>query len=218
MIVTYVKIRRQLITLIWGIVLKKKRGIRFFLQLFWATFTLSAFTFGGGYVIVPLMREKFVEKYKWIEEEEMLDLVAIAQSAPGPIAVNTSILAGYRLSGIPGALFTVLGTVSPPLIIIAVVFVFYDTFKESLAVSAVLRGMSAGVAAVVVDAVVKMALNVVGEKSIFSTGLMILSFVAVFFFNIDVKIILLVCALCGLAYYLRLHLSRKRDSGNGGKA
>ena len=125
--------------------------------------TLSAFTFGGGYVIIPLMREKFVEKYKWIDEEEMLDLVAIAQSAPGPIAVNTSILAGYRLQGYRCAVHN--GTVSPPLIIIAIVFVFYDAFKESSAVSSVLRGMSAGVAAVVVDAVVKMALNVVGEKA-----------------------------------------------------
>ena len=201
-----------------GIVLKKKSGFQFYLQLFWATFTLSAFTFGGGYVIVPLMREKFVEKYKWIDEKEMLDLVAIAQSAPGPIAVNTSILAGYRLAGIPGALFTILGTVSPPLIIIAVVSVFYEAFKESMAVSAVLRGMSAGVAAVVVDAVVKMALNVVGEKSIFSTALMVLSFIVVFFFNVDVKIVLLICALLGLAYYARTFIISKRDSSKGGDA
>jgi chromate transporter len=222
MVVNYVKKEGQnnltIKSLTWRIVLKKKKsGIQFFLQLFWATFTLSAFTFGGGYVIVPLMHEKFVEKYKWIDEEEMLDLVAIAQSAPGPIAVNTSILAGYRLAGIPGALFTIVGTVSPPLIIIAIVFVFYDAFKESSAVSSVLRGMSAGVAAVVVDAVVKMALNVVGEKSVFSTCLMVLSFIGVLFFNIDVKLVLLVCALLGLAYYAWLHFG-KRDNSSGGNA
>ena len=97
---------------------------------------LSAFTFGGGYVIVPLMRKKFVEEYRWIEEKEMLDLVAIGQSAPGPIAVNTSILVGYRLAGVPGAFFTILGTVLPPLIIISVISLFYTAFRESPAVAA----------------------------------------------------------------------------------
>jgi chromate transporter len=199
--------------------LKKKKGIRFFLQLFWSTFTLSAFTFGGGYVIVPLMRKKFVEKYKWIEEREMLDLVAIAQSSPGVIAVNTSILVGYRLAGVLGALFTIVGTVLPPLIIISVVFIFYNAFKESSAVASVLRGMSVGVAAVVVDAIVKMAVNVINEKSIFSTCLMVLSFIAAFFFNVDVKLILLACALLGLAYsfYLRSKNKLAEDEKGGAK-
>ena len=81
-----------------------KKDAKFYWKLFGATFTLSAFTFGGGYVSVPLMRQKFVEKYHWIEEEEIMDLTAIAQSAPGPIAVNASILIGYRLAGVFGAL------------------------------------------------------------------------------------------------------------------
>lgn len=89
---------------------------------------LSAFTFGGGYVIVPLMRKKFVEQYKWIEEEEMLDLVAISQSCPGAIAVNASVLIGYRVGGVAGALATVLGTSLPPLIILSVNFVFLPGF------------------------------------------------------------------------------------------
>ena len=72
------------------------------LDLFLSTFQLSAFTFGGGFVIIPLMRKKFVEKLKWIDEQEMLDLTAIAQSSPGAIAVNASILVGYRVAGIPG--------------------------------------------------------------------------------------------------------------------
>ena len=189
--------------------MEKKKGILFYLQLFWSTFTLSAFTFGGGYVIVPLMRKKFVEGYKWIEEQEMLDLTAIAQSAPGPIAVNASILVGYRLAGFPGAVFTITGSILPPLIIIAVVFVFYNAFKESSAVSAVLRGMSAGVAAVVVDAIVKMAVNVVNEKSIFSTCLLAFSFIAAFFFDVDVKLILLSCAILGLAYSLFMRAKNK---------
>ena len=76
-----------------------KKDFAFYRKLFCSTFYLSAFTFGGGYVIIPLMRKKFVEQYHWIEEEEMLDLTAIAQSSPGAIAVNASILIGYRLAG-----------------------------------------------------------------------------------------------------------------------
>ena len=98
-----------------------KKDLRFFWTLFVSTFTLSAFTFGGGYVIVPLMRKKFVETLKWIEEDEMMDLISIAQSAPGPIAVNSSIIIGYRLAGIPGALVTTFGTVLPPMVILAVI-------------------------------------------------------------------------------------------------
>ena len=78
-------------------------------QLFLSTFKLSACTFGGGFVIIPLMRERFVKELHWIDEEEMLDLTAIAQSSPGSIAINASILVGYHVAGIPGALITVVG-------------------------------------------------------------------------------------------------------------
>ena len=79
-------------------------------KLFLSTFELSACTFGGGFVIIPLMRKKFVEELGWIEEEEMLDLTAIAQASPGAIAVNASIMLGYHIAGIPGAILAVLGT------------------------------------------------------------------------------------------------------------
>jgi chromate transporter len=196
---------------------EKKKGIKFFVQLFWSTFTLSAFTFGGGYVIVPLMRKKFVERYKWIEEKEMLDLTAIAQSAPGMIAVNASILVSYRLAGVAGAFFTIIGTVLPPLITISVISLFYEAFKQSPAVAAVLRGMSAGVAAVVADAIVKMGKNVIGEKSIFGILVMAASFAAVFIFRVDVKLIILVCALAGIAnaFYSRI---RHKSEQEGGKS
>jgi len=178
------------------------KGFKLYLKLFLSTFYLSAFTIGGGYVIVPLMRKKFVEEYHWIEESEMLDLVAIAQSAPGVIAVNTSILVGYRLAGVPGAFVTILGTVTPPLIIISVISIFYLSFKQSSAVNAVLKGMGAGVAAVVADVTVKMGKNVIREKSIFSTVVMLLSFVAAFFLKIDVMLIILAGGLLGLFYTL----------------
>ena len=82
-------------------------------KLFLSTLYLSAFTFGGGYVIVTLMKKKFVDEYHWIEENEMLDLVAIAQSSPGPIAVNGAIVVGYKLAGMIGVLVSIIGTIIP---------------------------------------------------------------------------------------------------------
>lgn len=71
-------------------------------ELFLSTLKISAFTFGGGYVIVPLMRKRFVEELNWIDEQEMLDLISVSQSAPGPLAVNAALMVGYRMAGIPG--------------------------------------------------------------------------------------------------------------------
>ena len=107
-----------------GMEQQPKHSRKDYLTLFTSTFTLSAFTFGGGFVIIPLMRKKFVEQLHWIDEEEMMDLTAIAQSSPGAIAVNASILVGYRVAGVPGALVTVLGTVLPPLIILSIISFF----------------------------------------------------------------------------------------------
>lgn len=90
-------------------------------RLFASTFYLSAFTFGGGYVIIPLMKKKFVDDLQWIEEEEMLNLTAIAQSSPGAVAVNAAILLGYRVAGISGALVTILGTILPPFITLSII-------------------------------------------------------------------------------------------------
>lgn len=165
--------------------------------LFLSTFQLSAFTFGGGYVIVPLMRKKFVEQLHWIEEQEMLDLTALSQSAPGPIAVNASLLVGYHVAGIPGALITVLGTVLPPLIIISVISAFYAAFRDNPIVSLVMLGMQAGVAAVICDVVVTMAKGVLSQKRIIPAVMMVLAFLAAVFLDINLVIILLVCGCVG---------------------
>ena len=123
---------------------KKKKLLRLFIE----TFYLSAFTFGGGYMIVSLMKKKFVNEYHWIEEDEMLDLVAIAQSAPGAIAVNGAIVVGYKLAGISGVIVSVFGAVLPPFLIISVVSVFYEIFRDNRIVAAMLSGMQTGVGAV----------------------------------------------------------------------
>jgi len=167
-------------------------------KLFASTFYLSAFTFGGGFVIVPLMRKQFVEKYHWIEEKEMLDLTAIAQSSPGAIAVNAAVLIGYRLAGIPGALITVFGTVLPPLLILSVISVAYTAFRDSFVVQAVLRGMQAGVAAVILDVVYMMTRDLIKERKKTPIFVFLCAFVAVFIFQINVVFVILVSGIIGV--------------------
>lgn len=176
-----------------------EKNLKFYWKLFVSTFSLSAFTFGGGFVIIPLMRKKFVNELRWIEEIEMLDMTAIAQSSPGAIAVNASILVGYRLAGVFGALVTVFGTVLPPLIILSVISLFYTQFRDSLIVGRVLTGMQAGVAAVIVDVVLTLGKEVLKQREIIPIAVMVLAFVAASIFHINVILIVLACGIVGAA-------------------
>ena len=168
-----------------------------YLKLFTSTFQLSACTFGGGFVIIPLMRKKFVEDLGWIEEQEMMDLTAIAQSSPGAIAVNASILVGYHVAGISGALLTVLGTVLPPLIIISVISFFYQQFRDNVFVNMAMTGMLAGVAAVICDVVINMAKSILEQKQVIPVLVLVGSFVAVRFFDVNIMVVILVCGMIG---------------------
>ena len=186
---------------------KKKKLLHLFVQ----TFYLSAFTFGGGYVIVSLLQRKFVNEYHWIEEEEMLDLVAIAQSAPGPIAVNGAIVVGYKLAGISGVLVSVLGAILPPFVIISVITVFYEIFRDNKIVSSMLSGMQAGVAAVIISVVYEMAKG--QSKKDNRTELAIImaaAFIANYFLNISVIYIILTCIGIGIVQYV---IQRKKMGG-----
>lgn len=167
-------------------------------KLFISTLYLSTFTFGGGYVIVTLMKKKFVDDYHWITEKEMLNFVAIAQSAPGAIAVNGAIVVGFKLAGFLGAIVAVLGTVIPPFIIISIISFAYDAFRTNIWISLLLEGMQAGVGAVVIAVSYEMAVGVVEEKEPLLILMMIVAFVANTIFNVNVILIILVSILIGL--------------------
>lgn len=166
--------------------------------LFFATLYLSTFTFGGGYVIVTLLKDKFVDHYHWIDEEEMLDLVAIAQSSPGAIAVNGAIVVGYKLCGIPGVLVSVLGAILPPMVILSVISLFYQAFSTNPYISAVLNGMSAGVGAVIASVVWDMGSGIVKTHDWINMVIMVISFCISYFLNVNVVIIIISVALFGL--------------------
>ena len=166
-------------------------------KLFLSTLYLSAFTFGGGYVIVTLMKKKFVDQYHWIEEAEMLDLVAIAQSAPGPIAVNGAIVVGYKLAGLFGAAVAILGTIIPPFVIIALVSVCYNVFRSNVIVGKMLEGMQAGVGAVIASVTYEMGAGIVREKNGISLLIMAGAFLASCVFGVNVVVIVIVCGVLG---------------------
>ena len=168
-------------------------------QLFLSTLYISAFTFGGGFVIVTFMKKKFVDELHWIDEDEMLDLTAIAQSSPGSIAVNAAILVGWRIGGALGIAIAVLGTLLPPMLILSMISFFYAAFASNRYVALTLRGMQAGVAAVIADVVISMGWDVLKKKLWLPILIMFGSFIAACFFDVNVILIILVCAVIGLA-------------------
>ena len=165
--------------------------------LFKTCFEISACTFGGGMVIISLLQKKFVEELQWIDQEEVMDMVAIGQSSPGVMAVNVSIIIGYRIAGIKGALLTVIGTVLPPMIILSVISRFYVQFRSNKIVSLLLKGMQAGVVGVMINVTITMMKNIINEKLKYLVIMMVIASVAAVFFSVDTIIILAVCGILG---------------------
>ena len=178
--------------------------------LFSSMLLISTFTFGGGFVIVSLMKKKFVDELHYLTEEEMLDMTALAQTAPGAIAVNGAILVGRRVAGFTGLIVSVLGTIIPPITILAVISLFYKAFATNPWVAAVLGGMQAGVAAVICDVVWNLGAKVVKEKSAMSITIMAGAFIATAFFKVNVIVIILCAAALGV---IRLLVERGKAGG-----
>lgn len=172
------------------------------LTLFFNMLYISTFTFGGGFVIVTLMKQKFVDKLHWMDESEMLDMTAIAQSSPGAIAVNAAILVGWRVAGFAGMLTAVVATILPPMVILSAISYCYQAFESNRYVALALKGMQAGVAAVILSVVFDLGGKVVQERSALSILLMILAFLATFAFKVNVVLIILAAAAVGVVSVL----------------
>ena len=177
------------------------------LKLFFSMLYISAFTFGGGFVIITFMKRKFVDELGWIDEQEMLDLTALAQSSPGAIAVNAAILVGWRVGGFLGMVTAVIGTVLPPITILSVISLFYAAFAANPYVALVLKGMQAGVAAVILDVVWGLGANVVKTKYSIHMVVMAAAFIATFVYGVNVIYIILAAGLLGVVLAM---LQRKK--------
>lgn len=170
-------------------------------KLFIIFFKIGAFTFGGGYAMLPLIEAEVVEKNKWVNSEEFLDAIAVAQSSPGPVAVNTSIFIGYKLRGFVGSVVCTLGTVLPSFLIILIIATFFYQYRDNAIVDKVFMGIRPAVAALIFSAVYKL-----GRKSkVKVSGLIIsiMALVAIIFLNISPIIVILAGGLGAIAYYKR---------------
>lgn len=176
-------------------------------KLFMTMMQISAFTFGGGFVIIGMMQKKFCDELHWISEEEVMDMTAIAQSAPGALAVNSAIIFGYRMGGVAGALVSALAVIIPPIVIISVICQIYDAFCSNTIVQTALQVMRAGVAAVIVDVVIDLAGKVIDTKDMINIVLMIAAFIASWVMGVGSIQIILFFLVLGIARYF---LERKK--------
>ena len=164
---------------------------------------ISAFTFGGGYVVIPMIRKFHVTGKNLFSENELMDMAAVAQSSPGAIAVNLTVLAGYRVAGLAGAAVSCLAAVTPPIAVLAVVAVFYEAFRDSGTVAAILLGMQAGVAALIADLVVDMYRLLAKQRNPLPMLMAPAAFVASAVFDLNVALILAAAATLAAAKSLR---------------
>ncbi len=168
---------------------------------------ISSVTFGGGFVIVNFIKKTFVEKMKWITEDEMLDMIALAQSSPGAIAVNTAILMGWNIAGFWGMVAAVLGIILPPMTIITIISFFYEAFIANKYIALMLKGMQAGVAALILDVAFDLTGKLAKRQRPIYVILMALAFILVFLAKVNVVLIILPAALIGFLVSL---VDRKR--------
>ena len=179
------------------------------IQMFLIFARIGGFTFGGGYAMLPMLQKEVVEKYKWATNDELLDYYAIGQCTPGVIAVNTATFIGYKLKGIPGAIFATLGVVTPSVIIIGIIAAFVSNFRDLEVVQWAFSGIRAAVVALILSASIK-----IGKKSIVDI-FTVLIFIAVtvlsFFTDLSPVVFVITAAVCGLVIKLSKEKKAKED-------
>ena len=186
-----------------------------YFRLFRTCFGISLMAFGGGMVVISTLQEKFVDEYGYVSQDEMMDLIAIAQSCPGVMAVNSSIIVGYHVGGVLGALTTMLGTVLPPMVILSVISFFYREFRDNPLVALVLKGMQAGVAAVMINVTITMCRAVLKDRKLWTFPLLAGAAFASIVLGTDIILLIVVCGILGgTMVWLEEHRGGKMPGGD----
>ena len=172
----------------------------FFWELFKSTFLISAFTVGGGFVIIPLLRAKYVDEYGWLDDKETLNLVSIAQSMPGVVACNSAIMLGYRMASLAGTLTALLATILPPLITISIISCFYDLFAHNEYVRWALKGMQCGATAIIINVAYDLLKKQLKKKLALPLAIIAATFIANHFFGLNIMLLVVLDGLIGLAF------------------
>ena len=173
-----------------------KGKMKLLVELFVTFFKIGLFTFGGGYAMIPLIQKEVAEKRKWITDDDILEIIAIAESTPGPIAINSATFVGYRTAGFFGAFFATFGVVLPSFVIISIISMVLNEFREVKVVQYAFFGIRAGVLGLIVKALVSMYKKC--PKSAVSYAIMIAGFILVAFLDVNVLLVIIGSAVLGL--------------------
>ncbi|GAA0086618.1 chromate transporter [Clostridium sp. CTA-7] len=178
--------------------------MRKILEMFISFFKIGAFTFGGGYAMIPLIEEEVVKNKKWIEKEEFIDILVVSQSLPGALAVNCSIFLGYKIGGVIGGIMALLAVVLPSFLIIIIIAAFFMQFRDNYYVNAAFKGITAAVPMLVLVGAVSLSKGL--PKNTRTVITIIIALIALTFFNIHPVIVILLSAIYG-AIFLRKKVS-----------
>lgn len=191
--------------------IRKKLSPKELLLMFWAFFKIGAFTLGGGFAMIPLMKVEMVDKQKWIKEEEFLDIIAITQSAPGAVAINSSIYIGYELAGFLGSCIATLGTVLPSFLIILFIVLFYTDISSNTYVRKAFRGIYPAIVVLIMSAAVN--LRKAAFKHTYGIIISACALIALLVFDIHPIIVIIVAGLTGFF----IHEKGAQDDLGGNK-
>lgn len=182
--------------------------MKLYLQLFWSFFKIGAFTFGGGYAMIPLIQKEVVSRKKWLEETEFMDMLAIAQSVPGPIALNTAVFVGNKLRKVKGSLVTSLGIILPSFIVILLIALVFTEFKNNPGVERVFKGIRPAVVALIAAPLWKMGKSAgVTWKTVW---IPVVAALVIWQLGVSPVYIVILATLGGIGYYW-FYLKRKGD-------
>ncbi len=179
------------------------------LQLFWAFMKISPVTFGGGFVMMPLMKKEVVDKKRWIQDKEIIDSFALAQSAPGSVAVNSAAIVGYRIAGVKGALTATIGMMIPTFFIVIILSLLFLTVRNNDYVEAAFKGIRPAVVALIVYAAISTVRSSISDK--FTLALMLIAVILLIFFHLHPVLLIIAGILSGIA-------NRKVKSSKKGKS
>ena len=193
----------------------KKAGI-----LFWDFLKIGAFTFGGGYAMIHLLERQFVARRKWLDREEFLDMVAVAESTPGPVAVNSATYIGYKVDGVIGALSATVAVCLPSFVIIYLISLFLDQFLTLTYVAYAFKGIQACVVYLILSAAWKlwtsMDKNWMNVSILTAVSIAMISF-SVFAVDVSSILYIIICGVIGIAVYGMKCMRKERNSAKEGK-
>ncbi len=182
-----------------------KQKLSFHLKLFWTFFKVGAFVFGGGFAMIPIIQKEIVDNHKWMCEQEFIDMLAVTQSAPGPIAVNSAVFIGYKLARLSGAITALLGTVIPSFVIILFFALFLSTKQDNPYLHDFFAGVRPAVIALILSAGLKMGRKVI--QSYLELLLGILALCLLLLFHVHPFVLIILSTLFGILYN---HYARRR--------